>query len=437
MSIFDSKLKKYLRFPQIFLTTLFFLAMFTMDHLAQNSNKPANLSPREAEALLQRAEKAYRKSPQLALQLLGQITDPGQLNPDLRGDFHLIQAKSYQVQNKTQQCITEALKAEEFMTRANDSIGLMSCYILKGNAYFDLLALTASAESYIRGMNLALALGRQDAVTAVTLNLGNVYAQQKDWFRATRYYREALERYKKENDSPMMSYVLNNLGVAEEMNGQLGNALKYYNKALQIDKSNRDTLAITSDFCNRSEVLSKMGKYAEAMEGYKEGLVLAKSIQNNEYIALILSMKAESLYTMNGPSDSVESWCKQAIRMFENKTCQDLLVLRRCHRLMAELLGKSSNPGLAMPHFKAWRELDSLIMTRENDQRLLEIQTSYDSEHQQRRSDQLAFEKSIIQAQHDRLQAINMTLIISFLMVILSAVLIYFWKKSRRIPEQS
>jgi hypothetical protein len=76
-------------------------------------------------------------------------------------------------------------------------------------------------------------------------------------------------------------------------------------------------------------------------------------------------------------------------------------------------------------------------MNKENDKKLLEIQASYDSEHLQRRSDQLAFEKSIIQAQRDRLQATNMTLIISFLLVILAAVMVYFWNKSRRIPERS
>jgi tetratricopeptide (TPR) repeat protein len=437
LSISVSKLKEYLRFPQIFLVIMFLLAMFVMDHLAQNPTNPPNLTHRQTEDLLLKAEKVYRERPQEALQLLGQITDPDKLAPNRRGDFHLIQAKSYQVQKKTQQCITEALKAEELMTRSDDSSGLMSCYILKGNAYFDLLALTASVESYIKGMNLALALGRQDAVTAVTLNLGNVYAQQKDWLKAKQYYLEALEQYEKETDPPMMSYVLNNLGVVEEMNGNLENSLKYYNKALKIDKSSKDTLAITSDLCNRSEVLSKMGKFSEAMEGYKQSLGFAERIQNNEYIAQILSKKAECLYRMQGSSDSVESWCLQVIRIFENQTCRDLLVLRRSHRLMAEVLGESSNPRLAIPHFKAWRELDSLIMNKENDKKLLEIQASYDSEHLQRRSDQLAFEKSIIQAQRDRLQATNMTLIISFLLVILAAVMVYFWNKSRRIPERS
>ncbi|MBM3936930.1 MAG: tetratricopeptide repeat protein [Sphingomonadales bacterium] len=54
----------------------------------------------------------------------------------------------------------------------------------------------------------------------MTLNLGNIYAQQKDWLRAEGYYNEALERYEKENDQATVTYMLNNLGVAEEMNGQ-------------------------------------------------------------------------------------------------------------------------------------------------------------------------------------------------------------------------
>jgi hypothetical protein len=76
-------------------------------------------------------------------------------------------------------------------------------------------------------------------------------------------------------------------------------------------------------------------------------------------------------------------------------------------------------------------------MAKESDQRLLEIQASYNSEHLQRKTDQLAFEKSLLQAQHERLQATNMSLIISILLVILAAVLVYIWKKPQRMSGQS
>ena len=173
-------MKENMRFPQIFLSILFLLVLFAIDHLAQNPNKPSSISTQQAKDILNKADKIYKNQPHEALLLLQQIPVPNKLPEKLRGDFYLIKAKSYQVQNKSQHCITEALKAEEIMTRADDSSGLMSCYILKGNAYYRLLALTASLESYIQGMQLARNLGRKDAITAVTLNLGNIYAQQKD-----------------------------------------------------------------------------------------------------------------------------------------------------------------------------------------------------------------------------------------------------------------
>jgi tetratricopeptide (TPR) repeat protein len=426
---FFLKLKENLRFPQIFLGVLFFLALFAIEHQAQKPNKETVLTPKRAEDLIHRAQDAYKERPQEALRLLQQITNPEKLPEYLRGDFHLVKAKSYQVQNKSQACITEALKAEEIMTHANDSSGLMSCYIVKGNAYYHLLALTASAESYIAGMNLAIALRRQDAVTAVTLNLGNIFAQQKDWLRAKQYYKEALDRIEQTKDQSMMSYVLNNLGVTEEMNGKLSKALSYYNKAYKLDVRIKDTLAMMSDLCNRSEVYFKMGRHVQALEGYNQSLTLANIIQNQEFIAQILSKKAECLYRMKGSIDTIEKWCMEAIRMFENKSCQNLLVLRRSHILMAETAAESPNPRRAIQHYKAWRELDSLIMSKESDQRLLEIQATYESEHLQRKTDQLAYERSIVKAQQERLHATNMTLIISILMVTLAAVLVFVWKK--------
>jgi len=408
-----------------------------MDHLAQNTSQPSYAPPNQAEDIIRKANEVYREQPQEALRLLRQVPVPGKLPEKLRGDFYLTKAKSYQVQNKSQQCITEALMAEEIMNRTNDSSGLMSCYILKGNAYYRLLALTASAESYLQGMQLARKLGRKDAITAVTLNLGNIFAQQKDWTQANRYYQDALIQYKAENDPSMISYVYNNLGVIAEMTGKFSSALSNYNNALKIDIDRKDTLAISSDLCNISEVYSKTGKYTEALSGYRESLLLAKVIQNNEYIAQILSKKAECLHRMKGSRDSIKAWCTEVIQLFEKKACDDLLVLRRAHALMAEVVSESPNPRQAVAHFKAWRQLDSLIMAKESDQRLMEIQASYNSEHLQRKTDQLAFEKSLLQAQHERLQATNMSLIISILLVILAAVLVYIWKKPQRMSGQS
>jgi uncharacterized membrane protein len=75
-------------------------------------------------------------------------------------------------------------------------------------------------------------------------------------------------------------------------------------------------------------------------------------------------------------------------------------------------------------------------MAKESDQRLLEIQGSYNSEHLQRQTDQLAFEKSLMQVQQERLQATNMTLIVSILLVILAAVLVYVWKKPAPLGKE-
>jgi len=76
-------------------------------------------------------------------------------------------------------------------------------------------------------------------------------------------------------------------------------------------------------------------------------------------------------------------------------------------------------------------------MAKETDQSLLEIQTSYKSENLQRGTDQLTFEMSLMKVQNERLQATNMTLVSSILLVILAANLIYVWKKSQRFHEQN
>ncbi|MBM3929905.1 MAG: hypothetical protein FJ336_01295, partial [Sphingomonadales bacterium] len=100
------------------------MALVAIDHFAQNPSKPSNTAPKQASEILRKAEEVYKDQPQEALRLLQQVPVPNKLPEKLRGEYYLIKAKSYQVQNKSQQCITQALKAEEILTRTNDSSGL-------------------------------------------------------------------------------------------------------------------------------------------------------------------------------------------------------------------------------------------------------------------------------------------------------------------------
>ena len=148
--------------------------------------------PNRVEAVMNRVEKLYRTQPGQALRMLEDLGPRNRLGINQRGTWHLLKSKCYQRQNKYQLSIEEALMAETSLLKSNDSSGLMGCYSIKGNAYFHLLALDASAECYRKAVRLAVALEREDAEADLTLNLGNIYAQQKDWNQAGAYYRDAL-----------------------------------------------------------------------------------------------------------------------------------------------------------------------------------------------------------------------------------------------------
>jgi tetratricopeptide (TPR) repeat protein len=390
----------------------------------------------QVKAVLDRVEKLYRNQPSQAMRMLEELGPANRLNTSQRGRWHLLKSKCYQRQNKYQQSIEEALLAETSLHKYNDSSDLMGCYSIKGNAYFHLLALDASAECYRKAVHLAVALGRKDAEADLTLNLGNIYAQQKDWNQAGAYYRDALHYYQKSND-PMVSYVLNNLGVVEEMNRRYREAKNLYIRAWRLDTQLRDSMAIASDLINLGDVCLKLQQCQESLHYLRQALNISNALGNGGYVSRILMLQAESHLRCGGGRDSALHYAREVIRSVEQYRSEDTLNLRKAHAMLASQLTAIGKTEEAVPHYNAWRLLDSLVQAREAHQKLLEIQASYHSEHLQRKSERLEFEKILLQTRSERLHATNLALAGALLLSLSVGALLYYRQKALRNREPS
>jgi tetratricopeptide (TPR) repeat protein len=412
---------------------LFFLSLEHQANTETKARQPHGNPTRSQEALT-KVEAIYRSHPQQALRILDSLGPASRLTHHQRGTWHLLKAKCYQRQNKYQGSIEEALLAETALAKTNDSSGLLGCYSIKGNAYFHLLALEASAEFYQKAMHLALALGRTDAVADLTLNLGNIYAQQKDWNKAHTYYQDALTYFQK-NQDPMASYVLNNLGVVEEMNGRFRVAQNYYTQALQIDTKLKDSMAIASDLINLGEVNLKLRQCGESMQCLQQSLRISKLLDNGGFVSKILMLRAEGHLQCGGRRDSAIAYAREVIRWVQRGQSEDTLNLRKAHALLASQLTAAGLASEAIVHYQNWRELDSLIQAREAQVKLMEIQATYDSEHLQRKSERLEFEKILLQTRSERLHATNLALASALLLGVAITALLYFRRKALRAEE--
>ena len=414
---------------------LFFLSLEHQAGTETKAKQPLE-NPQNAHKILNEVEKIYRTQPSQALDILDSLGPANRLARHQQGTWHLLKAKCYQRQNKYQRSINEALMAENALAKTHDSTGLLSCYSIKGNAYFHLLALEASADYYQKAVYLAVNMGRKDAVADLTLNLGNIYAQQKDWNKAKAYYQDALVYFRK-NQDPMTSYVLNNLGVIEEMKGLLRSSEKYYTQALQMDLKLKDSMAIASDLINLGELNLKLNQCKESLKCLQQSLSISQLMDNGGFVSKILMLQAEGHLRCGGGRDSAIATAREVIRYVQSGQSEDTLNLRKAHALLASQLTAAGLASEAIVHYHHWRFLDSLIQAREAQDKLMEIQATYDSEHLQRKSDRLEFEKVLLQTLGELLHATNLALASALLLVVTITALLYYRQKAIRAEEFS
>jgi tetratricopeptide (TPR) repeat protein len=234
----------------------------------------------------------------------------------------------------------------------------------------------------------------------------------------------------------MPSYVLNNLGVVEEMNGRYREAKKYYTQAWRLDAQLLDSMAMASDLINLGEVCLKLQQCQESLQCLRQALSISKALDNGGYVSRILMLQAEGHLRCGGGRDSAMHYARQVVRCVEQNLSEDTLNLRKAHALLASQLTALGQANEAVPHYKAWRLLDSIVQAREAQEKLLEIQASYDSEHLQRKSERLEFEKILLQTRSERLHATNLALAGALLLSLAVGVVLYYRQKALRYRDQ-
>lgn len=111
--------------------------------------------------------------------------------------------------------------------------------------------------------------------------LGKVYEQRKDWDKAIRAYRKALEN--KKYETPQYAHF--NLGIALKHQNRKEEALQEFHEALRVDPSFvvGDSPAAYSVYNEIGQMLAGLGRLDEAIGAYQKALALAPNYPEAHY----------------------------------------------------------------------------------------------------------------------------------------------------------
>lgn len=223
---------------------------------------------------------------------------------------------------------SERLAAGERAETAGDYLAAAAAYLtvttmpdeqLAGEAYFRLGRVTwrqgrfdAALSAFASARALAERAGAPEMLARVDNGIGAVHYARGEYGAARKAYAAAQARTA---DKGMRGKIILNLGVIENIEGDLAAAREHYERAYRLFEECGDTASATLALHNRGMVEADLALWDDADDSFFAALHLATEAGNSEMIAKTLVNRSEVLVARGALRDAIEH-CDRALRIY-------------------------------------------------------------------------------------------------------------------------
>ncbi len=252
-------------------------------------------------------------------------------------------------------------------------------------------------------------------------SIGQINMKAGNYKEAAEYYNKALVFTEKSNDKIYYASALNDLALAYRHLKKYDQALKYCKKAIAINKEIDNEYGIGLNYQIMGDIYALTDNFSDANSMLQEGMeILEKS---ND-----LTAKSMTLLSIVGLDIKLKQYDKAEKNL---KLCSDLahasgdlevLSLYYYHQFQLDSIRGSAQNALAS--YKRYRELNGQINNSRMNERISEIQTTYEMQQHEQENKLLKSENEIQQMRINKSRIIIIILCGFFSLIFIITLLI-------------
>lgn len=300
--------------------------------------------------------------------------------------------------------------------------GLGNIYSVNGNYEKGL-------EYYNEALKVAKQEGFIEEIAKALLNIGIVYYFLEKYDIALDYYNDALSLAQEAKNSHGEALILGNIGNVYELKQEYTKAIQYYKQALDIQKKNNDFSSLANTYINIGSNYFKNNNSDVAIEYYTKGLNMSYKANDRDQEAIALYHLGE-IYLQKKNYPLSEKQLLECIRL--TAKIKSAVLKKEALLKISGLYEETNQLNKAIFYYKWYSNLKDTLLNEENQKKITEFRTKYETEKKQHKIDKLTRIKEIqeLQIQKDR-NKILLYLVLSILVFLLAVFL--FWRNRIRI----
>ncbi len=260
--------------------------------------------------------------------------------------------------------------------------------------------------------------------------LGITYRHQGAYDNAAKNYEKALLIHQQLNDLPGVSKITLNLGSIYLYDHQYPKAIQYYFKALRMKQQLGEKAGIARAMSNIGHAYYYQRKYILADQYLKKALELRLQLKNKGGVAITLRNLGK-LYLAWGKSQQAKIYLNESKATAQKTRKRNLL--KELYLLLSKVDSAQGNFSVSLEWHKKHTKLKDSIFSLKKSKQIIEMQTLYDTEAQEKENDLLKKEQAL---QKIEIKQKNTQLFASVAASIMSLVAMLFFYHQRRQKQK-
>lgn len=248
-------------------------------------------------------------------------------------------------------------------------------------------------------------------------NMSSIYIEIGDNDKALSLIKESLEYEKKLNNDQGVLLSYGKIGYLQSRMGDYYGAIESYKNSIEVARSRNDQEQIAASYRNIGLVYEKLNNYIKAIEYHKNSLEQSQEIKNIRSIALAYYNLGKCYSKIKNNNKAIK-FLKQSISLSEEHDF--ITLLEDSYKSLSQIYIDVDDYENAISFQTKYIEIHELIYNEENQKRITELQTKYETEKKEKEILQLKTEK-----QKNKQRNLVIAIISTFLTLLILVLLFY------------
>ncbi len=340
----------------------------------------------------------------------------------------------YALISKYDSAIYQYNKSLTFCKSQKDNRNKINNLIGLGQVYYERGDLELALSKYVEAFKLEEIRHDDSTKLSLLINMANIYADEHQREKAISYYNQAMEIALELKNEDTLSVLYNNLAIIYQNDSDYNKALTFYEKSLDINKKANNKAGVALCLNNIGENYFKMGDSEKAIVCLRESLSTNRQLQLETEIIYNLETLSQ-IYLSLGNFKQAFIYLDEGITLTKKLKTQgkrsDLL------KLLAEYYNKTGNNKKAYSTIIAYNSLKDSIQQKSRTDKIVELQTKFDSEKKEKENEILRVKNQFTQEklEQERMRA-KYLFIFSFLALAVIILIFILFRSKIKINNQ-